>query len=97
MQEAMLRGQDADAEALVRGAFAAAREALERAAGDGGLRDLATTLLVLFARGDRMAIGHLGDGVILDDDGGAAAPLFLFGDDFEAGTATGWASIVGMP
>ncbi len=65
MQEALLRGHDVDPEAMVRGAFAAAREALERAATDGGLRELATTLLVLFARGDRMAIGHLGDGVIL--------------------------------
>ncbi|MCB9378493.1 MAG: right-handed parallel beta-helix repeat-containing protein [Holophagales bacterium] len=51
----------------------------------------------LYALAQAVVWDGLGDGVILDDDGGAAAPLFLFGDDFEAGTATGWASIVGMP
>lgn len=49
----------------------------------------------LYGLGNAIVWDGLGDGRILDDDGGGTN--FIFGDDFEAGLPTGWSSIVGGP
>ncbi|WP_157817770.1 PP2C family serine/threonine-protein phosphatase [Candidatus Thiodictyon syntrophicum] len=54
-------GETAVAE-TVRAAFAAARVALEAAAGDAPLRDLATTLILAAAAPGWTAVGQIGDG-----------------------------------
>ena len=55
----------AGAEAALAHAFAAARAALQAAAGDAPLRDFATTLLLALAGHDWVAVGQIGDGAVV--------------------------------
>jgi len=63
--------------------------------GDSALEADEILYVHLYALGNGVVWDGLGDGRILDDDGGGTN--FVFADDFEAGAPSGWSSIVGGP